>query len=83
MLTPLLPTVVSNWLDVLWYTRETVEREKPSSVAVLDTLKPVRLASTTIPCSKTYKYSVMTFHSLNGTHTQSMSQLSQGLTILL
>jgi hypothetical protein len=42
MLTPLLPKVVSSWLDVpfvvdyCWYTRET-EHEKPSSVAVLDT----------------------------------------------
>jgi hypothetical protein len=55
MLTPMLPTVVSSWLDVLWvmdhswYTHETVEREKPNSVAVLDTLKSVRLAPTTIP----------------------------------
>ena len=38
-------TVVSSWLDVLWvvgyswYTWEIVECEKPSSVAVLDTLK--------------------------------------------
>ena len=43
MLTPMLPPVVSSCLDVpwvvdhSWYTRETVEREKPSSVAVLDT----------------------------------------------
>ena len=50
MLTPLLPTVVSSWLDFLWvvdhswYTQETVECEKLSSVAVLDTLKPVGLA---------------------------------------
>ena len=45
MPTPMLPTVVLSWLDVLWvvdhswYTWETVE--KPSSVAVLDTLKPM------------------------------------------
>ena len=43
MLTPMLPTVVSSWLDVLrvvdhpWYTRETVECKKNSNVAVLDT----------------------------------------------
>jgi hypothetical protein len=43
MLTPMLPTVGSSWLDVLWvvdhswYTWETVEREKPSSAAVLGT----------------------------------------------
>ena len=29
-------------VDHSWYTKETVESEKPSSVAVLDTLKPVR-----------------------------------------
>ena len=55
MLTSMLPTVVSSWLDVLWvldhswYTLETVECENPSWVAVLDTLKLVRLAPTTIP----------------------------------
>jgi hypothetical protein len=54
MLTPILPTFVSNWLGVLWvvnhswYTRETVECEKPSSVADLDTLKLVPLAPTSI-----------------------------------
>jgi hypothetical protein len=54
MLPLLLPTVVSSWLDVLWvldhsqYTRETVQREKPSRVAVLDTLKPGCLALTTL-----------------------------------
>ena len=73
------PTVVSSWLDVLWvvdhswYTRKTVEREKPSSVAVLDTLKPVRLAPTTIPLSKALTYFVLPIHPLNGTHTQSTS----------
>jgi hypothetical protein len=41
--TPLLPTVVPTWLNVLWvvdhswYTRETVEHDKSSSVAVFDT----------------------------------------------
>ena len=40
MLTPMLPTVVSSWLDVIWvvdhswHTGETVECEKPNSVAV-------------------------------------------------
>ena len=49
MLTLMLPTIVSSWLDVLWevehswYTRETVERKKPSNIAVVDTLKLVRL----------------------------------------
>jgi hypothetical protein len=50
------------------------------SVAVLDTLKPVRLAPTTITHSKALKYFVLPIHPLNGTHTQSMSQ---GLKILL
>ena len=85
MLTPMRLTVVSSWLDVLrvvdhsWVTQETVEREKPSSVAVLDTLKPVHLAPTTIPNSMALKYFVLPFHPLNDTHTQFMYQLSQGL----
>ena len=88
MLTSMLPTVVSSWLDVLWvvdqswYTQETVECVKPSSVAVLDTLKLVRLEPTTIPRSTALKYLVLPIHPLNGTHTQSMSQLSRGLKIL-
>ena len=65
MLTPMLPTLVSSWLygpppkRHSWYTRETVEREKPSSVALLDTLKPVHLALTTMPRSKALKYFVL------------------------
>ena len=51
--------------------------EKPNSDAVLDTLK-VRLAPTTIPCSKALKYFVLPIHPMNGTHTQSMSQLFKG-----
>jgi hypothetical protein len=50
---------------------ETVEHEKPSSVAVLDTLKPVYLVPTTIPRSKALCLAPFT---LNGRHTQSMSQ---------
>jgi hypothetical protein len=54
MSTPMLPTVVSSWLDLLWvvdysrYKQETVEREKPSSVAVLDTNR-WHLAPNTVP----------------------------------
>jgi hypothetical protein len=35
----MLPTVVSSWLDVVWVVKlwETVELEKPGSVAVLYT----------------------------------------------
>ena len=89
MLTPMLPTVVPCWLDVLWvvdhswYTQETFECEKPSSVAVLDTLKPVRLAPTTIPRSMALKSFVLPNHPLNVTYTQSISQLSQSFKILL
>ena len=57
---------------------ETFEREKPNSVEVFGTLKPVRLAPTTITHSKALKSSL-----LNGTHTQYMSQLSQCLKILI
>ena len=45
--------------------------------------KPVHLAPTTIHCSKAVKYFVSSIHPLNGKHTQSMSQLHQGLKILL
>jgi hypothetical protein len=89
MLTRMNPTVVSSLLDVLWVmdhsscTLETVEREKPSSVAVLDTLKPVCLAPTTIPHSKALTSFVLPIHLLKGTHTQSMSLLSQIFKILL
>jgi hypothetical protein len=42
----------------------------------------VRLAPTTLPCSKALSF-VLTIHLLNSTHTHAMSQLSQGLEILL
>jgi hypothetical protein len=45
--------------------------------------KPVRLAPTTIPCSKAQTSFVLPINPLNGAHTQSMCQLSQGLEILL
>jgi hypothetical protein len=61
------------WWNIL-NTQETVEREKPSSVAVLNTFKPVRLAPTTISRSKAFTCFV--------SHTQFTSQLSQGLQIL-
>jgi hypothetical protein len=46
--------LIWSWLDALWvvdyswYTRETVKLEKSSNIVVLDTLKSVRLAPTTI-----------------------------------
>ena len=71
------------WMSFGWWTildtHEKLLCEKPSSVAVLDTLKLVSLLSTTIPLSKALKYFVLLIHPLNGTHTQSISQLSQGL----
>ena len=76
----MLPTVVSSWLDDLWvvdhslYTQETVEREKPNSVDVLDTLKLVRLAPTSF---------VLPVHPLNKTNAQSVFQFSQGLKSIL
>jgi hypothetical protein len=42
----------------------TVECENPSSIAVLETLKPVHLATTTIPCSKALKSFVLPVHPL-------------------
>jgi hypothetical protein len=59
--------VACRWLEVLWvvhhsgYIGETVDHEKPSSFAVVDTLKLVRLAPTTIPCLKALKYFVFPF----------------------
>ena len=52
------------------------------SFAGLDTNRGA-LAPTTIPRSKPLKSFVLPIHPLNGTHTQSMSQLSQDLQILL
>ena len=54
---------------LLGFSRSKVfsEREKPSSVAVLDTLKPVCLAPSTRPCSKALKYVVLPIHPLNVT----------------
>ena len=55
MLTPMLPTIVSSWLDIFlvadhsWYTQETVEREKPSSMQFLT--QPAVVPTVTI---KTY-----------------------------
>ena len=80
MLTLKLPTDFfrSSFLDVLWvvdhswYTQETVEHEKPSSVAVLDTNRCAR-HPTTIPRSK----ALTSFHPLNGTHTHSVSIVSR------
>ena len=69
-----------SWLDVLWvmdhswYTRETQQR--CSSYP----LKLVHLAPT-IPYSKALQSFVLPILPLNGTHTQPMSQLSQGLKI--
>jgi hypothetical protein len=65
------------WWNVLETHRKTVEHEKSSSVAVLD--KPVRLAPSTIHRSKALQYFILPIHPLNGTHTQTMSQLSQGV----
>jgi hypothetical protein len=78
MLTPMIPTVVSSWLDVLWvvdhswYTQKTVECEKPSSFC-RSWHKPVRRSPSTIPCSKALKHIVLPIHPLNDTHTQSVS----------
>jgi hypothetical protein len=76
------------WMSFGWWTildahRKLLNHEKPSGVGVLDTLKLVRLAPSTILLSKALKYFVLPIHPLNCTHTQSMSQLSQGLKVLL
>ena len=68
-----LPVCPSGGGPSLTHTWETVECEKPSSIAVLDRLKSVHLAPTTIPRSKALTFYVLPIHPLNGTHTQSMS----------
>ena len=84
MLTPMLPTVVMMFFG--WWTILDTHRKllsvKLNSVAVFDKLK-VRLAPTTIPCSKALQCFVLPIHPLSDRHTQSMSQLFQGLKILL
>ena len=74
------------WMSFGWWnivdTQGKLLCEKPSRVEVLDTLKPVCLENTTIPHSKALKSFVLPIH-LNGTRTQFMSQLSQGLKILI
>ena len=89
MLTQMLATVVSSWLDVFWvvdhswYTRETVECEELGSAAALDTL--VHLAPTPIPHSKALKSFVLPIHLMKGTHPQYMSihNTIQGLKIII
>jgi hypothetical protein len=71
------------WSIILDAHGTLLSAKKNSSIAVLDTFKPMRLAPTTIPRSYAFKYFVLSTHPLNGTHTQSMSQLFQGLKILL
>ena len=66
MLTSMLHTVVSSWLDVLWvvdyswYTRETVECLKTHQCCS-SWHKPVHLAPTTIPRSWSLKSFVLPF----------------------
>ena len=74
---------VSIWLDVVWvldyscYSQETIECEKASSAAVLDTIKPVQLAPATIPVSKALTSFVLPIHHLNGTHAIYVSIVSR------
>ena len=65
------------WWTILDKHGKLLNVRKSDSVAVFDTLKPVRLATTTMTRSKALQYFVLPSHPLNGTHTQSMSQLSQ------
>jgi hypothetical protein len=62
--------------------RKLLNVKKPSSVAVLYTLKLVRLAYYHTPF-KRHKSFLLPIHALSGTHAQSMSQWSQGLKTLL
>jgi hypothetical protein len=79
MLTPVLPTVVSCWLDALWvvnqswYTRGNVKRKRKT--AVLQFLKQNRCALVPTTMPKALKYFVLPIHPLHGTRTQSMSRV--------
>ena len=73
------------WMSFGWWTildahGKHFEREKPSSGVVLDTLKPVRLAPTTIPCSKALQSLVLTLWKV---HIHNPCLSSQGLKIIL
>uniref|UniRef100_A0A8C7JNI2 TIAM Rac1 associated GEF 2 n=1 Tax=Oncorhynchus kisutch TaxID=8019 RepID=A0A8C7JNI2_ONCKI len=70
---PSTPTQLPNQSQLLQDFLDTHHRAK----SILDALKPVHLAPTTIPCSEALKCFVLPIHHLNSTHTQSMSQLSQ------
>jgi hypothetical protein len=61
-------------------TQETFECEKPNRVAVLDTLKPVHMAPTTIPRS-TAPQSLL--HPLIGTHNPYLNCFKASLLPLL
>ena len=74
------------WRSFGWWTILDTHRKLLSvktAVACSSWHKPVHLAPTTIPHSKGLKYYAMPIDPLNGTHAQSMSQLSKGSKILL
>ena len=64
----------------LIHTAKLLSVKNPAALQFL-TLQAVRLAPTNLVCSKALKYFVLPIYPLNGTHTQSRCQLSQGLNI--
>ena len=81
MLTPMLPTVVSSWLDDLWvvdhslYTQETVkEKKNPAMLQFLTHSN--RCAWNLLPYTvqKALQSFVLPIHPLNGTHTFHVSR---------
>jgi hypothetical protein len=73
----------SSWMDIVWWAgpflihtliQTLLSVKNPAALQFFETLKPVSMAPTTF---------VLPIHPLNGTHTQTMSQLSQGTKILL
>jgi hypothetical protein len=60
-----------------WGTILDTHSEKPSRVAILDTLKPMCLAPNTIPCSKHFNIFFLAHSPPEWARTQSMPQLSQ------
>ena len=87
MFTPMIPTVVSSWLDVLWWWtildthKKLLSVKNPAALQFLtQTGAPGIYYHTQFKALKSF---VLPILPPDGTHTQSMSQLSQGLKIVL
>ena len=71
------------WTILDTHVGKLLSVEKPSIIAVLDTLRPVRMEPTSIPCSKALQSFVLPIHPLYGTHTQSTTPYTVYKTVVL